>query len=253
MKNLTPIKPLTPIPGSLLETDYAEPYDAWKTSPGPASNAMFLKKLEPVMQGAIRTHVGEPNPLLVSRARLMTLEGLKSYDPTRGRLQTHLYNHLQGLKRANREQTQILNVPERVQLDHYHLGEAEKELTNTLGREPSDGELADHTGFSMKRLATLRRYHPAAAEGAMADPETGAEYSGEVHDPHAELNKAAVQLIYDDLDPYHQRIMELAMGLNGRRALPNDMIAMKMNRSPGAISQAKERIQRQLDEINDLM
>lgn len=245
---------ITPLgDGSMIEPKYRDTYKTWKATPSPQANATFLKALHPVMEGAIRTHVGEPNPLLMSRARIMTLDGLNSYDPTRGRLETHLYNHLQGLKRANRQQMQILKVPERIQLDHYHLGAAEMDLTNELGREPTDGELADKTGFSMKRLSTLRRYSPAVAEGAMTDPETGAEYSGETHDPQGDENRAKLQLIYDELDPYHQKIMEYGLGLNGRRALPNDMIAAKMNRSPGAISQAKLRIQKMLDEMDELM
>lgn len=237
---------------SLLEPDMRKPYDAWKATPGPAANAAMLKHLEPTIQGAIRTHVGEPNPLLVSRARKLTLEGLGTYDPRRGRLQTHLYNHLQGLKRVNRQQTQILSVPERIQLDHYQLGRVEEELTNELGREPSDGELTDRTGFSMKRLAALRRYNPAVAEGAMTDPETGAGFEGAAHDPQAERSRVALQLVYDELDPHHQKVMEYALGLNGRRALPNDMIAAKLKRSPGAISQAKKRIQDMLDEMDEL-
>lgn len=254
---MNPIKPVKPMQtfatGDMLEPEFRPTYDAWKSTPGPQTNSAFLKQLKPVMEGAIRTHVGDPNPLLFSRARMMTLEGLQSYDPARGRLKTHLYNHLQGLKRANRQQTQILKVPERIQLEHYQLGQIESELTNELGREPTDGEIADRTGFSPKRLATLRRYSPAVAEGAMVDPETGAEYSGETHDPQGDENRTRLQLVYDDLDPYHQKIMELAMGLNGRRALPNDMIAAKMKRSPGAISQAKLRIQAAIDDLDELM
>lgn len=242
---------MPPSTTSLLEPDMRKPYDTWKSTPGPASNAAMLKHLEPTIQGAIRTHVGEPNPLLVSRARRMALEGLNSYDPMRGRLQTHLYNHLQGLKRVNRQQTQILKVPERIQLDHYQLGKMEEELTNELGREPTDGELTDRTGFSMKRLAALRRYSPAVAEGAMSDPETGAAFEGEAYDPRGEHDRAVLQAVYDELDPHHQKVMELALGLNGRRALPNDMIAAKMNRSPGAISQAKKRIQDIIDEMTE--
>ncbi len=242
---------MPPSTTSMIEPDYQKPYETWKSTATPAGNAAMLRTLEPTIQGAIRTHIGDPNPLLVSRARRLALEGLQSYDPTRGRLQTHLYNHLQGLKRINRQQTQILKVPERIQLDHFHLGKAEEELTNEYGREPTDGEISDRTGFSMKRLAALRRYSPAVAEGAMSDPETGAAFEGAAHDPRAERNRVALQLVYDELDPHHQKVMELALGLNGRRAIPNDMIAQKMNRSPGAISQAKKRIQDMLDEMEE--
>ena len=144
---------------------FAEPYNAWKATPGPDANAAILKTLDPVIQGAIKTHIGEPNPLLVSRARMMTLEGLRGYDPARGRLQTHLYNHLQGLKRVNRQQTTVLKVPERVALDKYHLDQYTREMSDELGREPTDRELMDRTGFSARRISHIRKYRPAVAEG----------------------------------------------------------------------------------------
>lgn len=237
---------------SMIETDFDEPYTAWKADPSPQNNAMMLGKIQPWIDGAIKTHIGESNPLLVSSARRMALEGLRSYDPMRGRLQTHLYNHLQGLKRVNRKQTQILSVPERVALDRYHLDNTTQELANSLGREPTDAELAEHTGFSAKRIAHVRTYKPGVSEGAMQDQETGSEFSGAVINPVGDARNMWLQLVYDDLDPYHQKVMEHSLGMNGRPVLPNHEIARKLNRSPGAISQAKLRIQKMLNEEQDL-
>lgn len=244
--------PFTNTPkGLLIEDEFASPYEAWKSAPGPDANAAMLKTLDPVIQGAIKTHVGEPNPLLNSRARAMALEGLRAYDPTRGRLQTHLYNHLQALKRVNRQQTTIIKVPERVSLDRHHLGRYEKELADELGREPTDAELMDRTGFSRRRISRIRAYNPAIAEGMMED-ETGQSFAGAVRDPVSEARSMWQQIVYDDLDPYHQKVMEYAFGMGGRRQIPNHDIARRLGKSPGAISQAKLRIQKMLDEEQDL-
>lgn len=238
-------------PTDMLEDAFREPYTAWKTAPGPLTNAPMLKALQPTIEGAIRTHVGEPNPLLTSRARLMALEGLGSYDPKRGRLQTHLYNHLQGLKRVNRQQTTILRVPERISLDRYHLENATQELAHTLGRDPTDDELADHTGFSPRRIAKVRSYNPAVAEGTIDEATQGNGPVGGVQDV-ASARPLHLDIVYDELDAYHKAIMEYSLGLNGRRALSNQEIARKMKRSPGAISQAKARIQKMLDDAEEL-
>ena len=236
----------------MLEDDFREPYAAWKAAPGPATNGPMLKALHPIIEGAIRTHVGEPNPLLVSRARLMALEGLKAYDPRRGRLQTHLYNHLQGLKRVNRRQTTILKVPERIALDRYNLENATNELAHRLGRDPTDDELADHMGFSVKRIAKVRSYSPAVAEGTIDEATMGGGPIGGISGPIPQQRPVHMDIVYDELDAYHKAIMEHAFGLNGRKALSNREIAKKMRRSPGAISQAKGRIQKMLDEAEEL-
>lgn len=238
----------------MLEDDLRPHYEAWKTNPGPETNAAMLRALHPTIEGAIRTHVGEPNPLLVSRGRVMMLQGLAGYDPKRGRLNSYAYNHLLGLKRANRQQTTILKVPERVQLDKYHLETAVKELRAQLGREPTDAQLADHTGFNPARIAKVRSYRSGLSEGYVDDLEAagvgfsggGAQIPGGVPASHWR------DIVYDELDEYHRAIMELAFGLNGRRPLQNQEIARKLGRSPGAISQAKLRIQKMLDEEHEL-
>lgn len=234
----------------LLEDDLREPYTAWRAKPGPDTNASMLKALHPTIEGAIRTHVGEPNPLLVSRARVMALQGLQGYDPKRGRLQNHLYNHLLGLKRANRQQTTILKVPEKVQLDKYHLDNATKELRAVLGREPTDAQLADHTGFSTARIAKVRGYQSGLSEGYLDDMEAaGVGFAGAgVKTPGVQPKQSHWRdIIYDELDDYHRSIMEMT-----ERGVPNHVIARKLNRSPGAISQAKGRIQKLLDEEFEL-
>lgn len=233
----------------MLEPDFEEPYNAWKADPTPDQNAAMLKTLGPTIEGAMRVHVGQPNPLLKSRAGLMALEGLKSYDPARGRLQTHLYNHLQGLKRVNRQQTSILKVPERVALERQQLEAATSELRNILGREPTDDEVSDLTGFSGQRMGRVRSYKPAAAEGAFED---AGGVQGGIRTPGDQQFDMWREIIYDELDDYHRKIMEYTLGMNGHRPLSNQALARKMNRSPGAISQAKLRIQNLLDQQHEL-
>jgi hypothetical protein len=238
------------MPTSLLEEDMLEPYTAWKAAPGPASNSVMLKALRPTIDSAIRTYVGEPNPLIASRARLLTLKGLASYDDSRGKLKTHTFNQLQGLKRANRQQTTILKVPERIQLDQNQLNSAIQELSATLGREPTDAQLSDFTGFSPARIAKVRRYKSGISEGYLADLEAKQVgfSGGSARLPSIIPVKSFWQdIVYDEMDDYHKKIMELALGLNGRRAISNAAIAAKLGKSPGAISQAKARIQAALD------
>lgn len=237
---------------SMIEPDFAEPYAAWQKKPGPETNLAMLNVLQPTIEGAIRTHVGQPNPMLTSRARLMTLDGLKSYDPGRGRLQTHLYNHLQGLKRANRKQTSILRVPERVAIGRQSLENAENELRAELGREPNDEEISNHTGFSARQMARVRSYDPAIAEGTLENAPHGGGLLGGVQGQDEEKNQLWRDAVYDELDDYHRLVMEHSIGLNGKRVLSGQQLAAKLQRSGGAISQAKARIQQKLDEAYEM-
>jgi hypothetical protein len=78
-------------------------------------------------------------------------------------------------------------------------------------------------------------------------------YSGAISNPWQQKRHSAwTQMVYDDLDPYHQQVMEHTLGMNGRRVASNADLAKKLGKSPGAISQAKARIQTFLDQGEEL-
>lgn len=228
---------------SLLEPEFAPHFDAWKKAKTPEANATMLGHIQPMIDQAITAHVGQANPLLTSRARKMALDALKTYDPSRARLRTHLFNQLQGLKRVNRQQTSVIRVPERVSLDRYHLDNATQELIDKLGRDPTDDELADHAGFSVKRIKHVRGYNPAVAEGTLeaAHPEGQQVFGGtEGLGPRHSLWHEVVKM---DLSPTDQYIMEATL-----KGVPNQVVARKLKRSPGLVSQRKKFIQGLLDQ-----
>ena len=231
-----------------LEPEFAEVYGQWKADPSKENNAKILNQLSPAISGATRMHVGDENPLIQSRARRMALGAIRTYDPTRSRLKTHITNQLRGLKRVNRKQSSVLSVPERVSLDRYNTELAQQELADDLGRDPSLSELADRTGPSIKRLTHVRGYSPAVAEGTMRQD---ADFLGAVSTPGA-VSDVWQQIVYDEAAPIDKKIMEWSLGIGGRKLLSNAEIARRLKRSPGAISQRKQRIQDLLDQEDDL-
>jgi DNA-directed RNA polymerase specialized sigma subunit len=235
-----------------LESEYAAPYDAWKTDPSPANNAAMLKAIDPIIRKGVQANVGRlDNPLMISRARQLALQGLSTYDRKQARLQTHMLNHLQGLRRADRQASNVLRAPERVVLDQRQLQLYQQELADELGRDPSDMELADRSGFSTKRIGKVRGWHPGISEGQTENADSNLLSAMGVG-PSKEAQEMWIQLVYDELPPLDQKILEYQLGLNGQRPLSNQEIARKLGRSPGAISQRKKKLQALLDQEQDL-
>ncbi len=143
-------------------------------------------------------------------------------------------------------------MPERIAQERYHLEDASHQLESELGRIPTDEELGDRTGLSPRRMAVLRTYRPSLTEGTLddKDEESGGSFLGMVHKPGGKSLWG--ELVYQDLDPYHKKVMEHSLGLHGQPVLQNQVLARKLGRSPGAVSQAKLRIQAMLDEEHDL-
>lgn len=244
MEGLEPIKPTADPDGA---------WRAWSASPRtPADNAKFLTDVSPTLDRAVRANAGtSPSPLAVSRARRVALGAAASYDPGRGRFESHLYNHMQGLKRYQARASSPVRMPERVALDRRAVDMAGRELSDELGRDPTDDELSDRTGLSRTRITRVRGADRPLSSGFMSTlGEGGQGFEPAVRrapggpDPAAE---AAWTAVYDDLGPLDQKVMEMQ-----RQGVSNGETARRLRRSPGWVSQRKLIVQRMLDEVSEM-
>lgn len=239
---------------SYLEDEFAPHFTAWKAEPHPANAGKLLGAVQPVLDSALRTYVGtNASPTLRSKAKVMALDAMQSYDPSRAKLRTHLMSQLQGLRRASAKEAQILSVPEQIALDQQHVREAEGQLRDTLGRDPSDYELSEHVMLSPARLAHLRKARNVLPEGFIQSRTTGE--GDDLYDPAVQSRGAPNawhQFVHSDLGPIDQKIMEHTLGMNNKPVLQNQEIARRLGLSPGAISQRKARIQNMLNMRDEL-
>ena len=232
--------------GNKLEDDYRPAFEAWKADDSPANRRQLLTSVQPVLNTAASTY-GGGTAIARSHAKMMALDAFRTYDPVRGSLKNHLLSELRRLQRTIPQVAQGVHVPEQVFLDKKRLQQAEDELSDDLGRPPSTAELANATGFSMKRISHIRNASSGVMSGTFTDE------SGETYMPASQIpgfNPAAdawQTLVYESLSPVDQSIMELSLGLHGSDVLENRQIAAKLGLSPGAISQRKAKIQQMLD------
>ena len=234
-----------------LEEKYQPAYDAWQADQSPAGNAAFLKAVDPIVQKGIKMY-GDDSPLTSSQGRLAALDAARKYDPKRSRLQSHMLTQMQSLRRTARKQQEVVRVPERVLLESQKLRTYSQELEDTLGREPTDAELSDKLGISIPRLTKIRQYQPGMSTGQAhaIDPMQGGIASKRPGNNDAE--NMWLQVVYQDLSSIDKKILEYSLGMNGHKKMSNQEIAKKLNRSSASISQRKVKIQKVLDQEQDL-
>lgn len=246
-------EPATPM---AIEPEYAQLFDDWKKSPNIQTNDALLKALNPVIDNAVKTYGGSNNPIIRSRAKKILIDTLPKYDPSATKLKTYAFNQLQGLKRFSLQQSQIISIPEQVQLDYTNLAKAENELKDELGRDPTDTELSDFTSLSLKRIGYVRKLQMPSSEGSVLKPMTGSDNT-DFNDPAVE-SKSSKEMsawhsfVYDSLGDIDKLIMEHSLGLNGKKVLSNQQIAAKLRVSPAAVSIRKNKIQTELDKRESL-
>lgn len=235
---------------SLLESELEAPFKAWQRTGHPEHTGQLLRAVSPIIDTAIKSYGGHAakSPTLHSRARRLTVDAFHSYDPVKGSMRSHLLSHLRRLQRVAADELQPLKTPEQVSLDHFHLHRAETDLKDRLGRDPSDAELADESGLSLKRIKYVRQLRPVIAEGSVFRGENDEPFPI-ARDMSDENERAWAHLVYHDLDsPVDQAIMDHGLGLHNRQRVGIAELAKRLRLTPGAVSQRAARIQNLLDE-----
>ena len=124
-----------------------------------AREALVLQ-FRPLVQKQARQFLNPAVPLedLVQEGFLGLMHGIDQYDPTRGvKLITYATHHIDGhLRHFLRDRTQIIKEPAWLQEMAQKVRREAETLTQELGREPTDGEVAAGLGLAEAEVARIR-------------------------------------------------------------------------------------------------
>lgn len=210
-------------------------YSAWAANPTPENMKAVLDDLDPTINSEIQRFSG-PKPLLRSRARALAVRAVRSYDPAGGaKLRSWVVTQLQPLARYNNS-LKPLYVPEDAARKSYAIAKARDAFVDEHGRDPTDEELADAVGVSVKRLHAVQKMTPATVnepQEAADDDGTAPDYAVYRDNPV----QAATAAVYDGLDPRDRRIFDLRTGSHGQRQMQGQDVASLLKVSPAFITQ----------------
>lgn len=224
-----------------------DPYDVWSRSPTPGNMNTVVRSLNPVINSALTTYSsGNISPLARSKARVMTVQAVKSFDPTRGAtLKTHVMSQLRSLHRYSAQASLPMKMSERKLQQLAELNRVEQEFSDTHGRDPSDIELADKLGLSLKRIGKIRAYGTTLVGTEAPLVEGGFEPTTNRPDPM----DAWIDYVYYDMNDIDRKVLDWKLGRGGQPILSNTEIARRLRVSPAAVSQRAARIQQKLMQV----
>lgn len=204
----------------------------WKARPTRENLSRAVKGFEGMARSALGQQKSVNQSLLRSKARILTAEAIKSYDPSRGAgLSTHVYNYLRPLNRSAKDMTEI------APMSRYYGDESAKMIgfvqsfAEENGREPDDVEIRDALGISGARLKNLNqmiKYEVPESQvvGGVEDDE----------DENSDRLNLWTDYVYNDLDPVGRKILDMKLGRNGRQPMSNEEIAVSLKISPVDVS-----------------
>ena len=222
-------------------------YLTWTQDPTPENLATAVRAFEPTINSEIQRYSGS-KPLLRSKAKVLTVKALKTYDPAKGtQLRSWVITQLQPLSRYG-QGFRPVKQSELAIRQAAELNTIRGKLTDTLNREPTITELADESGLSPKRIKLLQeRVKPTVSEQAFMSPETGTMQLPGIEDKSS--ISFAMDAVYESLSDRDRAIFDWKIGAHGKDRVANQEIAKRLGLTPAFISQRSQFIVNKILEV----
>jgi RNA polymerase primary sigma factor len=177
------------------------------------------------------SNYGMPVTDLISEGNIGLMKAVERFDPEKGgKLSTYAAWWIkQSIKRALANQSKTIRLPVHMVDKIAKMRRIAAILTEALGREPTDEELADEVGLPHRKLALLRQasFRPASLDAPINEGET-TEFGEVISDERAvnPLDMLTDKNLHGELDGLlsvlderERRIIDERFGLNGRQAM----------------------------------
>jgi len=225
-------------------------YSAWKAKPTPANAGKVLGELKSDIDASLRNYGGSAAETLRTQANLVALKALEDYDEEKGASKrTHVRNSLHKLTRIRNERSNVMHIPENVQMERAHLNQVQEEFMAEFDREPNLHELADRSKFSPKQIQRIRQYKPTSAQSRSTGEEGDLLLKG---DNKRSAYDMWLDYVYFELDPIDKKVYEYSTGYGGSEKLSKGDIAKKLKISAPAVSKRINKILAKIEEGEEL-
>lgn len=213
----------------------------WHKTNDPKPLNQLMDRLNPLIQREVQKWGGTvPVPALESKARVLALDALKTYNPNRGAaVGTHVASRIRKISRHVYPYQNVARLPENKQLLYNTFQIASNKLLDDLGREPNVDELADELSWSQRKVTDFQR---TFGRRELVESEGGFM---EGHDDKSGL----VDFYYHGLMPKDKTLFEDITGYSGRTAMSNSAIIKKHKMTQGQLSYKKQQFVKQLSKI----
>lgn len=216
-----------------VKTTDLELWKQWKRTKNPADLQKLIDQMNPIMLREVNKWApAMSRSFLEAEAKRLAVEAFNSYDPNAGTaLSTYVASRLPKLSRIVYSTQNTARLSETKNLLFHAYNSAVNDLRGQSGREPTNDEIADSLGWSLKKLDKFQR---------QAQRKEFVESEDHPEEETAEDN--LVDFIYHDLTPLQKSIFEYSTGYLGKPKLSGAELMKRLNITQGQLSYQKNLI-----------
>lgn len=213
----------------------------WKKTKSPVVLEELLRRLQPLISREVMKWQGTvPPAALQSKARVLTVEALDTYNPNMGAaIGTHVTSRLRKISRSVYPYQNVARLPENKQLLFNTFTVAQHTLYDTHGREPTIDELANELAWTPKKV---KEYQNVFGRRELVESE------GMSNDT-AQEDSPLLDFYYHGLAPDDKLLFEDITGYSGKKPLSNTQLMKKYKMTQGQLSYRKRRF---IDKIQSI-
>ena len=207
----------------------------YQQRPTPELEGRLLAEYDPYIKASAKKWRGSlPDAVIDAHAKNHAIEALRTYDPNKGDINTHISSKMQRLGRLNYEHSNVARIPEH-QIRHIgKLKQQQAYLTDILDREPTPEELAK----VMKMPKSQIKRMVANLRGDLIN-DSDTEFSGPVAHDHTKGHRLASYR--HDLSPLEQKQFDHLTGYGGVKPLKPTEFGRLYGLKPYQVTRLKNR------------